>query len=95
MNARIEAIQRAVEKAAECPAEHLESVPTLEMFRGEVVWEGVVEVFALTGHAKAKKAYGWSYQDGAGRRYVVVLEIPPVSSPNTAVRAAIASQARQ
>jgi hypothetical protein len=91
---RIEAIALAVEKAAECPATHLESVPVIETFRGQVVWEGVVEVFALTGHPKSKKAYGWSFQEGEETRYTAVLEIPPVDSPITAVRAAIVARVR-
>lgn len=87
MTERIVNIQKAVGKAAECPATHLESVAVVEGFRGQTIWEGVVEIFALDGHAKAKRAYGWQ----SGDRFVAVLEIPPVDSPNTAVRAAIAS----
>lgn len=94
MSKRIEAIALAVEKAAECPATHLESVPVIETFRGQVVWEGMVEVFALRGHPKAQRAYGWSFKEGEESRYATVLELPPVDSPITAVRAAIVAQAR-
>ena len=95
MNDGLKQIQRAVERAAECSAKHAESVPVMEMFRGQTVWEGVVESFTLDGHPKAKRAYGLGYQDGKETRYVAVLEIPPVNSPNTAVRAAIASGAQK
>ena len=88
-------IQRAVERAAECPAEHAESIPVLEMFRGQTAWEGVVEAFKLTGHPNAARAYGWAYHDGKETRYVAVLELPPVDSPNAAVRAAIAAGAQK
>ncbi|CAN5465876.1 hypothetical protein BH09VER1_BH09VER1_25930 [soil metagenome] len=87
---RLQLIQSAVEKASGCKAEHLESALVTETFRGEVVWEGVVEVFTLVGHAKAKHAYGWAFQDEE-ERFVTVLELPPVVSPETAVRAAIAA----
>ena len=87
-------IQRAVERAAECPAEHAESIPVLEVFRGQTAWEGVVEAFDFTRHPKAKRAYGWAYHDGKERRYVAVLEIPPVDSANASVRAAIAQGRR-
>jgi hypothetical protein len=87
---RIEQIKEAVERAAECPAKHVESVKVLEGFRDQIMWEGEVEVFALEGHPKAKRAYGWQ----SGDRFIAVLEIPPVNSANTAVRAAIASKAR-
>jgi hypothetical protein len=63
----------------------------VEMFGSKTVWEGVVESFALIGHPKAKRCYAWSYQDNGETQYINVLEIPPVVSPQTAVRAAIAS----
>lgn len=58
----------------------MQSVPVREVFQGQMIWIGVVEVFALAGHPKAKKAYGWSHAEGkddAGERFVTVLEIPP------------------
>jgi hypothetical protein len=74
------------------------SVPVHEVFRGETVWKGEVEVFDLTGHPKAKRAYGWSHPEGendTGERFVTVLEIPPVHSAKTAVQAAIVSGAKK
>jgi len=88
-------IQKAVERAGECEAEHIESLAVVEMFRGKTAWQGVVESFRLIGHPKAKRAYGWAYQDGEETRFVAVLEIPPVDSANTAVRAAIAAGAQK
>jgi hypothetical protein len=52
----------------------------------------MVEIFALDGHPKAKRAYGWKTGRGQDATYTAVLEIPPVTSPNTAVRAAIVSE---
>jgi hypothetical protein len=78
--------------------EHAESVPVHEVFRGQTVWDGRVEVFSLSGHPKAKKAYAWSHLDGAndeGERIVTVFEIPPVESPETAVRVAIVADAKK
>ena len=95
MSARIENIAKAVEKAAGCAATHLESVVVLEQFRGQTMWEGMVEIFTLHGHAKAKRAYGWKTGDGDAARYTAVLEMPPVDSPNTAVRASIVAAARK
>jgi hypothetical protein len=89
---RIENIRQAVEVMHECKATHERSVPVKEMFGPQTTWEGVVESFVLTGHPKAQRCYAWSFEDDAGNpRYVAVLELPPVESPNTAVRAAIAS----
>lgn len=53
--------------------------------------KGVVESFALTGHPKAARCYAWGFNDSGETRYVGVLELPPVDSPQTTVRAAIAS----
>jgi hypothetical protein len=85
-------IQLAVEKAAGCPAKHIESVIVVEGWKDAVVWEGEVEVFLLEGHPKAKRAYGWRNWEGD---FTAVLEIPPVDSANTAVKVAIAAKARE
>lgn len=37
----------------------------------------MVEVFTLTGHAKAKRAYGWRTGTGEDVRYTAILELPP------------------
>lgn len=73
-------------------------MPVHEVFRGETFWEGEVEVFDLHGHPKAKRAYAWSHREGSndeGERFVTVLEIPPVVSAITAVRASIMSDAKK
>ena len=90
-------LQTAIMHLHNCGATWRESVPVHEVFRGETVWKGDVEVFDLTGHPKAKRAYGWSHPEGEndqGERFVAVLEIPPVKSPETAVRASILSDAK-
>jgi len=74
-----------------CKAKHECSELVIEMFDKQKVWEGVLESFSLTGHPKAKWCYGWSFDDNGNPRYMAVLELSPVDSPHTAVRAAIAS----
>jgi len=49
------------------------------------------------GHPRAKRAYGWSHRagkDDQDERFVTVLEIPPVTSPETAVKVAIAAEVK-
>jgi hypothetical protein len=92
---RIANIQKAVEKVAECSATHLESVAVVEGFRNQTMWEGIVEIFTLNGHSKAKRAYGWQTGKGKDAQFFAVLEILPVNSPNAAVRASIAANARK
>ena len=57
-----------------------------------------LEVFDLSGHPKAKRAYAWSHREGdddEDERFVTVLEIPPVKSALTAVRASIMADAKK
>ncbi len=73
-------------------ADYVRSVAVREMHGGQVVWDGVVEVFDLQGHPQTSRIYAWSYETGnltEPRRHVTVLHIPPVVSPKTAVQAAI------
>jgi len=77
-----------------CESLHVQSVPVKEGFDGHIAWEGSVEVFELVGHPKAKRAYGWNDRDGKEIKAVVMLGIPPVNSPQTAVKAAVALKGR-
>ena len=71
---------------------HVESIPVKEVFEDQTAWEGTVEVFDLVGHPEAKRAYAWRHRDGDENKTVVVLQIPPVDSPQSAVKVAIAKQ---
>src|SRR6266550_3209368 len=85
-------LQDAIRKLHGCEAQYVETVPVTETFRGETVWQGDVEVFDIRGHPKATTAYAWAHVSGKkdqGKRYVAVLKLPPVNSPQTAVQAAV------
>jgi hypothetical protein len=91
----IDELKNAIRRLHGCEADHIESVSVKEVFNGQTVWEGEVEVFSVRGHRKATRCYAWAHaEDGAGKRYVAVLELPPVDSPRAAVRAAIVAEAR-
>ena len=93
----LDRLQVAIQELHKCGAVHRETVPMHEVFRGQTVWHGEVEVFDLTGHPKAKRCYAWSHLEGPqgnGERFVAVLEIPPVVSPAAAVRASIVSDSK-
>lgn len=63
-----------------------------EVFRGAVVWEGEVLGFDLIGHPKSKKAFAWGHlNEKGGWEITTVLEIPPVTLPQTAIKVAIAA----
>ena len=90
MSERIDELSKAVETNHNCKATYLGSVQVTEMDGLRKVWNGVVEIFQLSGHLEAKICYGWRDFDGHDVACVTVLEIPPVISPQAAVRAAIA-----
>ena len=76
---------------------HRESVPVTEVFRGQTVWDGVVEVFHLKGHPKTDTVYAWMHDtgiEGEPHRHVTVLRVHPALSPIDAVRAFIVQEAR-
>ena len=89
-------LKRAVESQHGCTAALAQSVPVQETFGGKTVWEGVVHVFDLTGHPKAKRAYAWSssIEGSDKRRLFAVLHVPPITSPAATVRAAIVAEQR-
>ena len=89
-------LQHAIRQLNHCESKYLRSVNVSETFLSfakKKVWRGEVAVFEVYGHPQAKRAYAWSHTVGdKDTRYVVVLEIPPVKCPATAVQAAIAAQ---
>ena len=89
-------LQAAIQQWHNCGAVYRMTIPVHEVVGGETVWKGEVEVFNLTGHPKAKRAYAWSQRDGANDEdLVTMLEIAPVVSPITAVRAAIMARTKK
>lgn len=94
MSDYIAELQAVFLKLHNCDAEYVETVSVVEQFQGETIFQGDVEVFDLTGHPKATRGYGWGYTttEGGGRRYFTILDLPPVDSPQTAVKAAIMSE---
>jgi len=88
-------LKDAIRATHGCESLHVESVPVKEVFEGQTAWEGTVEVFDLVGHLQAKRAYAWTYPDGDQNKTFAVLGIPPVDSPQSAVKVAIAAKGHQ
>jgi hypothetical protein len=86
----------AIERQHGGKASLREAVTVSEEFEGKPVWRGVVHVFDLKGHPKATRAYAWSspIEGSDKRRFFAVLHIPPITSPEAAVRAAIVAEYR-
>ena len=56
-------------------------------------WDGVVHVFDLNGHPKAKRAFAWSSPilGSAAPRFFAVLQAGQIATPLQAVKAASAA----
>ena len=75
-----------------CESSWVESLPVHDVFGGQIIWQGFVEVFSLSGHPKTRIAYAWidhEWSNDTGKRVETGLEIPPVDSPLTAVWASM------
>jgi hypothetical protein len=96
-NEYIERLKQVIFHLHKVDSAHVESLPIEEWFRGRMIWKGIVEVFNLIRHPKAKRCYAWSHKSGKddkGERFVAVLEIPPVKDAHSAVQVAIASEVK-
>ena len=88
----IEELRDVIRKLHGVDSRHLESLPVKDVFNGQVVWDGVVEVFELVGHKAASKVYAWRHETGNPKkpiRHVTILHRGIVRSPLVAVRVSI------
>jgi hypothetical protein len=73
-------------------ATHRESVPVKEVFSGQTIWDGIVEVFDIEHHPDTDTIYAWLHdtgKPGSSPQHVTVLHINPALTPQKAVRAFI------
>lgn len=94
----IEELRNVIHRLHKAVATHIESVPITERHKGQVIWDGIVEVFRLRGHSQTNRIYAWAHDTddpNEPKRYVTVLHIPPVVSPLTAVQAAIVQELKE
>jgi hypothetical protein len=90
----IKALRTAVEKEIGGKANRVQSTSVVETFRGNVVWDGVVETFEVASRPEVKRCYAFFFTEDKGdKRVATVRETPKVNSPESAVRAFIASRA--
>lgn len=76
---------------------HIGRIPVTEMFGGRVLSEVAVEVFDIAGHPAATRCYAWrspAATPAAQAKIVCVLKLPPVDSPEAAVRNAMGLSTR-
>ena len=93
----LEELRDVIRRLHNSDAAHVESVPVKEVFQGQTVWDGTVEVFDLAGHPTAHRIYAWAHQTDNPQkpvRHVTVLHLHPVKSAQDAVKAAIMQEFR-
>ena len=86
-------LQTVIMQLHHCGAIWRETVSVKEISEGTTPWDGEVEVFDLFDHPKAKCCYAWANDDSD--KVITVLEIPPVTDAQSAVRIGVAYQIRK
>jgi len=92
MTERILNIKCAVEKNIGGMARHVTSTPVIEVFEGDLIWEGVVETFDVDCNPHVKRCYGFTYREDDSLGYATIAETDEVNSAKMAVKAFIASR---
>jgi len=94
----LEELQDAIRELYHTEPVYVETVPVKEVFQGQTVWDGAVEVFDLPESPEANRIYAWAHETDnidQPRRTVTVLHVAPVLSPELAVRASILQDYRE
>ncbi len=93
----VEGLRKAIRNLHGCDSTWIQAVRVKETFKGETVWDGLVQIFDLVDHQQAVRCYAWSQaiDDSTKRRFVAALHQEPVTSAGAAVRASIVQQARE
>ncbi len=88
----IAGLKQAIRDLHRCESEYRSTTRVVQDFGDQGVWEGEVYTFDLIGHPSAVCCYAWSspVEGSEIRRFVAVLDEPPVDSPRAAVIAAVA-----
>ena len=89
----IERLKQVIFHLHKSGAIHLGSVHVDEVFHGNTLWRGDVEMFELTEHPKAKRCYGWTY--GEPEEFITILELPPVTDAQSAVKVGVSYQIKK
>jgi len=90
----IQQLQKAILAAHGCKTRHFTTIPVKAHVRGQVAFDGEVEVFDVRGHPSAGTCYAWSYDENGTTQTAVILGIAPVISAEAAVEAVMGAKSR-
>jgi hypothetical protein len=93
MNDYLAELTKVVRQRHGQEAQHMLTVLVNDIAEGNYVWDITVEVFGLRWNPRARRCYAWGQPKAEGGWDIItVLEIRPVVSPQSAVKAALARQ---
>ena len=92
---KLDNLESAIREAYGCECRYFGSVWVRQVFDGHIAWAGIVEIFTLLNCPKAEHCYAWEEAEDGQNKVTIVLCMPPVTSAETAVQAALATKARQ
>jgi hypothetical protein len=83
-------LQRVIESQHGTKSTFVKSVQIHRLSGSQMDWNGIVHVFDLSNHPKAKRAFAWSSPiSGSGAsRFFAVLQSGQIATPLQAVKAA-------
>ena len=87
----VEQLKRVIESQHGGTATFAQSLRLYPANAKRVDWDGIVHVFDLKDHPKAKRAYAWSASilgSAGGSRFFAVLHMGRITGPVEAVKAA-------
>jgi hypothetical protein len=89
-------LESAIRIRHKCSPTHSQTVfVRAETHDEEILWEGLVEIFELAEHKKAKICYAWRHTEPNGKsKIIAVLGNSFIDSPQKAVEAAVFTDAQ-
>ena len=86
-------LKRLIETQHGAQSTFVKSVRIHRAGEGPSSWDGIVHVFDLSNHPKAKRAFAWSSPISGGHkpRFFAVLQMDAITTPIQAVKAASAA----
>ena len=86
-------LKRLIETQHGAKSTFLKSVRIHRAPEGQSSWDGMVHVFDLNNHPKAKRAFAWSspISGNGAPRFFAVLQMGAITTPVQAVKAASAA----
>jgi hypothetical protein len=85
-------LKQAVQDLHGCEANYISTEHVRESLGDQLVFDGPVSIFGLTGHPAATMCYAWSAQTSPSSELVwyTALRMSPIDSSRDAVRASLA-----